>query len=101
MTIGEVLILFFLVIGGLYGALDFAKTEGIIPAPEPTHAIAAAIREANRCKESGEEKVILTALCGHGHLDLASYEAFLNGEVVDSTWSEDAMADAIAGVPVV
>ena len=47
--------------------VQFARTEGIVPAPEPTHAIAAAIEEALRCKETGEEKVILTALCGHGH----------------------------------
>ena len=67
------------------GALQFARTEGIVPAPEPTHAIAAAIREALACKESGEEKVILTALCGHGHLDLASYEMYLSGQMVDST----------------
>ena len=57
----------------------FARTEGILPAPEPTHAIAAAIRAANRAKESGEETVILTALCGHGHFDLAAYEAHLAG----------------------
>jgi tryptophan synthase beta chain len=61
----------------------FARTEGIVPAPEPTHAIAACIEEALRCKESGEEKVILTALCGHGHLDLAAYGAYLGGELVD------------------
>ena len=60
-------------------ALQFARTEGIVPAPEPTHAIAAAIREALACKESGESKVILTALCGHGHLDLAAYESYLVG----------------------
>ena len=48
----------------------FARTEGIVPAPEPTHALAATVEEALRCKETGEEKVILTALCGHGHLDL-------------------------------
>ena len=59
-------------------ALMFARTEGIVPAPEPTHAIAAAIREARRCKETGESKVILTALCGHGHLDMAAYEAYLH-----------------------
>ena len=52
-------------------AMQFVRSEGILPAPEPTHAIAAAIREALACKESGEEKVILTALCGHGHFDLA------------------------------
>jgi hypothetical protein len=47
--------------------LLFARTEGIVPPPEPTHALAAAIEEARRCAETGEEKVILTALCGHGH----------------------------------
>lgn len=81
-------------------ALQFARSEGIVPAPEPTHALAAAIREAMACKESGEEKVILTALCGHGHLDLAAYENFLSGEMVDFDLSDDAIADAMAGVPV-
>ena len=81
-------------------ALQFARTEGIVPAPEPTHAIAAAIREALACKESGESKVILTALCGHGHLDLASYDAFLRGEMVDLDLSETDLAEAMAGVPV-
>ena len=47
--------------------VQFARTEGIVPAPEPTHALAACIGEALRCKETGEAKVILTALCGHGH----------------------------------
>jgi len=79
----------------------FARTEGILPAPEPTHAIAAAIREANRCKESGEEKVILTAMCGHGHFDLASYGAYLAGELVDYDYPEEAVAAAMERVPVV
>jgi len=82
-------------------ALQFARTEGIVPAPEPTHALAAAIREANKAKETGEETVILTALCGHGHLDLASYEAFLANEMVDLDLSEDDIAAAMASVPVV
>ncbi len=82
------------------GALQFARSEGIVPAPEPTHAIAAAIREAMRCKESGEEKTILTALCGHGHLDLAAYEQFLAGEIVDHDLSDEAIAAALAQVPV-
>ena len=56
----------------LLGAIQFARTEWLIPAPEPTHAIAATIREALRCKETGEAKVILTAMCGHGHFDLIS-----------------------------
>ena len=83
------------------GALDFARMEGIVPAPEPTHAIAAAVREALACKESGEEKVILTALCGHGHLDLASYDKYLNGEMVDADLSDDVIAQAMKAVPVV
>ena len=81
------------------GALQFARAEGIVPAPEPTHAIAAAVREALACKESGEEKVILTALCGHGHLDLAAYEKFLAGEMVDLDLSDDVLAEAMKQVP--
>ena len=83
------------------GALQFARTEGIVPAPEPTHAIAAAIREALACKETGEEKVILTAMCGHGHLDLSAYEKYLSGEMVDFELSDDAIAAAMADVPVI
>ena len=82
-------------------ALQFARTEGIVPAPEPTHALAAAIREAWRCKESGEEKVILTALCGHGHLDLAAYEQYLAGKMVDYDLPDDRIAAAMAAVPIV
>ncbi|MEM7324984.1 MAG: TrpB-like pyridoxal phosphate-dependent enzyme [Actinomycetota bacterium] len=82
------------------GAVQFAKTEGIIPAPEPTHAIAAAIREALRAKESGEETVILTALCGHGHLDLAAYDHYFSGEMVDYDLPSDAITEALKTVPV-
>jgi tryptophan synthase beta chain len=82
------------------GALTFARNEGILPAPEPTHAIAAAIREAKRCKETGEEKVILTALCGHGHLDLAAYENYLAGKMVDYELTDKELADAMSTVPV-
>jgi tryptophan synthase beta chain len=81
----------------------FARTEGIVPAPEPTHALAAAVEEAVRCKETGEEKVILTALCGHGHLDLAAYDAYLSGNVVDHAWEDAdiqaAVAEALAKLP--
>ena len=59
----------------------FAKAEGIIPAPESCHAIAAAIREAMKCKEAGEEKVILFNLSGHGLIDMAAYDQFLAGNV--------------------
>jgi tryptophan synthase beta chain len=80
-------------------AVQFARTEGIVPAPEPTHALAAAIREAKACKESGEEKVILTALCGHGHLDLPAYHSFLHGEMVDTDLPQEEIAHALETVP--
>ena len=81
------------------GALQFARAEGIVPAPEPTHAIAAAVREALLCKETGEEKTILTALCGHGHLDLAAYEKYLAGEMVDLDLSDSVIEEAMRSVP--
>jgi tryptophan synthase beta chain len=82
-------------------AIKFARTEGVIPAPEPTHAIAAAIREAEACRESGEEKVILTAVCGHGHFDLSSYDKFLAGEIFDYDYPADKVAAALERLPVV
>ena len=82
-------------------ALQFARSEGIVPAPEPTHALAAAIREALACKESGEEKVILTALCGHGHLDWASYDKYMNGGMEDLDLSDAKIAEAMSSVPVI
>ncbi len=81
-------------------ALTFARAQGIVPAPEPAHALAAAIREAERCKESGESKVILTALCGHGHLDMGAYESFLSGQMVDLEFGEDRLREAMSQVPV-
>jgi len=77
----------------------FARAEGIVPAPEPTHALAECLIEALRCKESGEEKVILTALCGHGHFDLAAYDAYLGERMVDETVSDLRLAEALATVP--
>lgn len=82
-------------------AVQFARHEGIIPAPEPTHAIASAAREAIAARESGEEKVILTALCGHGHFDMAAYDAFLRGELVDYEYPEEKVAEALEKIPVV
>ena len=64
-------------------ALQFARTQGIIPAPETAHAIRAAIDEALAAKEAGEERVILFNYSGHGLLDLAAYDAFLHGQLVD------------------
>jgi tryptophan synthase beta chain len=79
--------------------VQFARTEGILPAPEPTHALAAAIEEALRCRESGEERVILTALCGHGHLDLPAYEAYLSGTMIDRDLDAAALATAVEALP--
>jgi tryptophan synthase beta chain len=79
----------------------FARTEGIVPAPEPTHAIAAAIREAKKATETGEEKVILTAMCGHGHFDMAAYDAYFAGELEDFEYPEEAVRAAMERVPVI
>lgn len=67
----------------------FAQAEGIIPAPESCHAIAAAIREANQCKETGEEKVILFNLSGHGLIDMASYDKYLAGDLVNYSLTDE------------
>lgn len=77
----------------------FARAEGILPAPEPTHAVAACIDEALRCKETGEEKVILTALCGHGHFDLSSYERYLSGQLEDFELPQERIEDALTRLP--
>jgi tryptophan synthase beta chain len=77
----------------------FARTEGILPAPEPTHALAETIAEALRCRESGEQKVILTALCGHGHFDLAAYDRYLSGQLEDYTLPQERIDQALDGLP--
>ena len=77
----------------------FARAEGIIPAPEPTHALAACVQEALRCKETGEEKVILTALCGHAHLDLPAYASYLAGDMVDNELTDADLEQSLAGIP--
>ena len=82
-------------------AVQFARAQGIIPAPEPSHAIAAAAREAINARESGEERVILTAMCGHGHFDMAAYDAYLRGELVDYEYPEEKVAAAKERIPAV
>ncbi|WP_219516024.1 TrpB-like pyridoxal phosphate-dependent enzyme [Nonomuraea ceibae] len=79
--------------------VTFARTEGIVPAPEPTHALAETIAEARRCAESGEAKVILTALCGHGHFDLAAYDRYLSGEMTDFTLPQERIDEALSELP--
>jgi len=64
-------------------AVQFARTEGLVPAPEPSHAIAAVIAEAIKCREEGRKKTILFNLCGHGMLDLPAYDSYLNGQMQD------------------
>lgn len=68
-------------VGVFESASLFTRTEGIIPAPEPSHAIKAVVDEARRCKESGEEKVILFLLCGHGHFDMKAFEDYYEGKL--------------------
>lgn len=77
----------------------FSKTQGIIPAPESCHGIRAAIDEALRCKESGEEKTILFTLSGHGHFDMASYDKYFSGELEDFDYPEEALQQALENLP--
>src|SRR5215217_1182923 len=80
-------------------AVRFARSEGIIPAPEPAHAIRAVIEEAEAATQADEERVILFNLCGHGHFDLAAYDAYLAGELEDPEFSESDMEAALARLP--
>ena len=77
----------------------FARTECIVPAPESTHAIAATIREAQRCKETGEAKTLLFNLSGHGHFDMASYDRYFRGELEDYAYPEEAIKESLAHLP--
>lgn len=77
----------------------FARTEGIIPAPESCHAIAATIREANRCKETGEEKVILFALSGHGLIDMPSYNQYLSHELNNYSVTSEEISRNLQDLP--
>ncbi|MEJ2184082.1 MAG: TrpB-like pyridoxal phosphate-dependent enzyme [Nitrospirota bacterium] len=85
--------------GVFEAALTFARTEGIIPAPESAHAILGAIEEAKRAKEEGKEKVILFNLSGHGYLDLSAYQDYLEGKLVDYAYPEEKIKEALAKLP--
>jgi tryptophan synthase beta chain len=74
----------------------FLRTEGIIPAPEPAHAIKAAIDDALRCKETGEEKTILFLLCGHGFFDMQAYDEYFNGRLKPYEYPEQKVAESMA-----
>src|SRR3954447_24990225 len=80
-------------------AVRFGRTEGILPAPEPAHAIRAVIEEAAAATEAGEERVILFNLCGHGNFDMAAYDAYLSGTLEDPEFSEADMEAALARLP--
>ena len=81
--------------------VQFARTEGILPAPESTHAIKVAVDQALEAKEAGESRVILFNLSGHGHFDLAAYEAYLQGRLQDYEYPAEKVAAALADLPAV
>src|SRR5579884_3507133 len=80
-------------------AVRFARREGIIPAPQPAHAIRAVVEEAEAARQAGEPRVILFGLCGHGHFDLGAYDAYLEGRLEDPEFSEEDMRAALAALP--
>ncbi len=79
--------------------VTFARTEGIISAPEPNHCIKVAIDEALRCRETGESKTILIAHSGHGHFDMAAYDEYLSGRLQDYEYPEEKVKEALAFLP--
>ena len=81
------------------GAIQFAKCEGIVPAPESAHAIQQAIIEAIEAREAGEARTILFNLSGHGHLDLAAYDNYLSGNLIDYPLPEDDLQGALNNLP--
>lgn len=80
-------------------AEEFARVEGILPAPESSHAIRVAMDEALKCKETGEEKTILFGLTGTGYFDMVAYERYNNGEMTDYIPTDEELAKGLAGVP--
>ena len=79
--------------------VQFARAEGILPAPEANHAIKAVIDEAVKCKNAGTSKTILFNLCGHGHFDMQAYSDYMAGKLVDQQYDESELAMALAGLP--
>ena len=80
-------------------AIQFARAEGIVPAPESSHAIRTAIDEALEAKADGEQRVILFNLSGHGFLDLGAYEQYLAGDLEDYEYPANRIEEALAGIP--
>ncbi|HKI65559.1 MAG TPA: TrpB-like pyridoxal phosphate-dependent enzyme [Burkholderiales bacterium] len=79
--------------------IQFARAEGILPAPEANHAVKGAIDEALRCKAEGKSQTILFNLCGHGHFDMQAYMDYFSGKLVDQKYDEGELAMALAGLP--
>ena len=79
--------------------MTFARTEGIISAPETNHCIKAAIDEALKCKESGVSKTILIAHSGHGHVDMVAYDAYLSGNLKDYDYPKEKIEEALTKLP--
>ena len=86
-------------IGCFEAAVIFARSEGFVPAPESSHAIKTAYDEAIKCKESGEEKVIVFNFSGHGHFDMAAYEKYFAGELHDHEHPEAQIQASLAKLP--
>jgi tryptophan synthase beta chain len=82
-------------------AITFARTEGLLPAPETSHAIRVVIDEALKCKQTGEEKCILLNYSGHGFFDLSAYEMYLTGQLIDHEYSKEAVDAALKDLPTV
>ncbi len=81
--------------------MQFARTEGILPAPESSHAIRVAVDEALDAKAAGERRVIVFNLSGHGHFDLSAYDRYLNGKLDDFEFSPERVKEALAALPAV
>jgi len=81
--------------------VQFARTEGIVPAPESTHAVTVAVEEALRAREEGRSRTILFNLSGHGHFDMQAYTDYFAGKLVDQHYDEADLADALAALPAV
>ncbi len=79
--------------------VQFARTEGIVPAPEANHAVKGAIDEALKCKQKGKSRTILFNLCGHGHFDMQAYTDYFAGKLTDRSYAEEELAMALAGLP--
>jgi tryptophan synthase beta chain len=86
-------------LGCFEAGVQFARAEGILPAPEANHAVKGAIDEALRCKEEGVSRAILFNLCGHGHFDMQAYMDYFAGKLTDQSYDEAELAMALAGLP--